>query len=260
MVGRGEAAITGFSLDQRQTSQLADIVAACAIADDDALPWDVLRQVQELLHADAITFAGFDTVLPHAWLHQSIEPSGYTGYGPETPTEALGNPFWRTYWTGPCSYADRTGDFGSVTTLSDFVKLPDVRAGATGQGPEYEREIIACIPGRTQGRHLRLIGLRQRGSDFTDVDRFFLALIRPHLEKAFRSGIRASEEPTTLSRRQLQIMRMVQSGLTNGQIAHRLELAEGTVRTHLNRIYARLEVPSRTAAVQKVFGASDSWP
>ena len=43
-------------------------------------------------------------------------------------------------------------------------------------------------------------------------------------------------------------MRFVADGYTNAQIARRLNLAEGTVRTHLNRIYQRLEVPSRTAA------------
>jgi DNA-binding NarL/FixJ family response regulator len=53
---------------------------------------------------------------------------------------------------------------------------------------------------------------------------------------------------------------MVQMGFTNLQIAHRLEMSEGTVRTHLNHIYARLQVTSRTAAVHEVFGISDDWP
>lgn len=53
---------------------------------------------------------------------------------------------------------------------------------------------------------------------------------------------------------------MVQAGLTNQQVANRMALSEGTVRTHLNNIYVRLQVPGRVAAVQQVFGVSDDWP
>jgi predicted ArsR family transcriptional regulator len=43
------------------------------------------------------------------------------------------------------------------------------------------------------------------------------------------------------------------AGHTNGQIARRLGVSEGTVRTHLQNIYARLQVSSRTAAVTRAF-------
>jgi DNA-binding CsgD family transcriptional regulator len=250
----------GLTLDTRVTSQLADIVDTCARTDDDALPWEALRQVQALVHADGIIFTGFDTVMPYVWLDQRIHPGEGTMYLSETPTEALGNPFWEDYWDGPCSYADRTGDFASVTTVGDFVSLPEVRAGAVAIDAGCQREMVACMPPSSPGRHLRVVCLRELGSDFTELDRFLLSLVRPHLERAFWSGVRAREASPALSRRQVQIMRMVQSGLTNRQIARRLDSAEGTVRTHLNRIYGRLGVQSRTAAVQKIFGPSEGWP
>ena len=43
------------------------------------------------------------------------------------------------------------------------------------------------------------------------------------------------------------------AGHTNDQIARWLDLTEGTVRIHLQNIYARLQVSSRTAAVTKAF-------
>ncbi|MEJ7741128.1 MAG: hypothetical protein WKF73_00470 [Nocardioidaceae bacterium] len=85
--------MSGFTLDARQTALLADITAACSVAGEDALPWEVLVQVQRLLHADAIEFGGFDTLLPHVWFQQNIEPTGEMWYNGETPTEALDNPF-----------------------------------------------------------------------------------------------------------------------------------------------------------------------
>jgi DNA-binding CsgD family transcriptional regulator len=44
-----------------------------------------------------------------------------------------------------------------------------------------------------------------------------------------------------------------------GPIATRMGLSEATVRTHMQNIHARLEVSSRTAAVQRVFGADENW-
>ena len=43
------------------------------------------------------------------------------------------------------------------------------------------------------------------------------------------------------------------AGHTNAQIAWRLGISEGTVRIHLQNIYARLQVSGRTAAVTKAF-------
>jgi DNA-binding NarL/FixJ family response regulator len=40
---------------------------------------------------------------------------------------------------------------------------------------------------------------------------------------------------------------------TNAQIGRRLGVSEGTVRTHLENIYRRLQVSSRTAAVTHAF-------
>ena len=46
---------------------------------------------------------------------------------------------------------------------------------------------------------------------------------------------------------------MVAAGHTNTEIARRLGVTEGTVRTHLQNIYERLQVSSRTAAVTRAF-------
>ena len=48
-----------------------------------------------------------------------------------------------------------------------------------------------------------------------------------------------------LTPRELDVVRLVSSGLPNKSIAHRLGLQEGTVKIHLHNIYRKLSVPNR---------------
>jgi len=52
-----------------------------------------------------------------------------------------------------------------------------------------------------------------------------------------------------LTPKELEIMQGVMQGLANRQIADALSITVGTVKIHLNRIYSKLEVKSRTQAV-----------
>jgi ATP/maltotriose-dependent transcriptional regulator MalT len=68
--------------------------------------------------------------------------------------------------------------------------------------------------------------------------------------------VNASSIPGTarqggLSSREAQIMTLIAAGHSNGQIAERLVLAEKTVKNHVNRIYAKLGVGSRPAAISR---------
>ena len=56
-----------------------------------------------------------------------------------------------------------------------------------------------------------------------------------------------------LTPRQWELLHLVAPGHTNAQIARRLGISDGTVRTHLENIYRLLNVSSRTAAVTRVF-------
>jgi DNA-binding NarL/FixJ family response regulator len=52
-------------------------------------------------------------------------------------------------------------------------------------------------------------------------------------------------------------MTLVANGRTNTQIARRLGISEGTVRTHLEHVFATLDVTSRTSAVLAALPDSD---
>jgi DNA-binding CsgD family transcriptional regulator len=56
-------------------------------------------------------------------------------------------------------------------------------------------------------------------------------------------------EPHGLSAREAEVMSLIADGQTNGEIAAHLFLAEKTVKNHVRRIYSKLGVGSRPAAI-----------
>ena len=59
---------------------------------------------------------------------------------------------------------------------------------------------------------------------------------------------RAIQPASPLTERELQILRLVASGMTNRAIAGKLKISEKTVARHLSNIFTKLDLPSRTAA------------
>jgi DNA-binding NarL/FixJ family response regulator len=124
------------------------------------------------------------------------------------------------------------------------------------QGLEHDLQL--CLPGpggraAGPGRTLRLSFWRGPGADFSERDRALLVLLRPHLHQAYLDAERRRHPVPELTARHWDLLRLLAAGHTNAQIARRLGISEGTVRTHLENIYGRLHVSSRTAAVTRAF-------
>jgi len=69
------------------------------------------------------------------------------------------------------------------------------------------------------------------------------------------STLLLSEQPSgvaMLTAREREVMRCVEEGLTNTQIAGRLWIQPTTVRKHLEHVFAKLGVGNRTAALSKL--------
>jgi DNA-binding CsgD family transcriptional regulator/protein-L-isoaspartate O-methyltransferase len=108
-------------------------------------------------------------------------------------------------------------------------------------------------PAAGPGRYVRLVWHRGPGPDFSERDRALLVLLRPHLHQAYLDAERRRHPVPRLTPRQNDLLRLLAAGHTNTQIARRLGISEGTVRSHLENIYERLGVSSRTAAVTRAF-------
>lgn len=58
-----------------------------------------------------------------------------------------------------------------------------------------------------------------------------------------------AQEPAKLSARERDVLLLVGRGLTNADIGRELHIGEATVKTHLLRVFKKLDVSDRTAAV-----------
>ena len=62
-----------------------------------------------------------------------------------------------------------------------------------------------------------------------------------------------SELPAGLTKREVEVLRLVAAGMTNKQIAGQLILSEKTVARHLSNIFTKIDVASRSAATAFAF-------
>jgi DNA-binding NarL/FixJ family response regulator len=119
-------------------------------------------------------------------------------------------------------------------------------------GDEHELQLTLPASGGP-GRTVRFYFLRGPGPDFSERDRALLVLLRPHLHQAYLDAERRRHPVPRLTARHWDLLRLLAAGHSNSQIARRLGITEGTVRTHLENLYRRLDVTSRTAAVARAF-------
>jgi len=70
------------------------------------------------------------------------------------------------------------------------------------------------------------------------------------LDTAAPAGFRSSDATVHLTAREMDVLRLVATGLTDADVAERLFLSRRTVSSHLTSIYAKLGVSSRSAATR----------
>ncbi len=216
------------------------------------LPWALLHLLKDLVPCDVLSVSGQDT--PH-WEFFAMQELPVVPLAPAEQAR-FDDAFRTHYWGSTCSYPDRTGDVLSVRRTSDHLSDREHRAEPMYQ--EFDRplgiehELMLCIDTGAPQRTLRLLFSRGPGLDFSWRDVALLTLLRPHLQAVYDASQRRHNGVPPLTGRQKQVLQYVAAGYANRQIARQLEVSEGTVRKHLENVYIRLEVSSRTAAVARL--------
>jgi DNA-binding NarL/FixJ family response regulator len=134
-----------------------------------------------------------------------------------------------------------------LTTYADDASIfPALRAGAVGyltkdaSAEEIEAAIRAVHRGQTwldpvvQARLVSALGTGDRGD----------AAGRPDPAGPPRRG------PGDLTARETEVLALIGEGLSNHEIGEVLVLGQATVKTHVNRIFAKIGVRNRAQAVR----------
>ncbi len=124
-----------------------------------------------------------------------------------------------------------------LTTFEDDIALiQGVKAGARGYllkgvSPETLLEAIRTVAGGGSYLYAPLVS----------------NLARDGIRESQRGDVPGILEP--LTERELEILRLMASGIGNREIAAALALSEGTVKNHVSSIFSKLAVSDRTKAV-----------
>ena len=136
--------------------------------------------------------------------------------------------------------------------LSDFLTRAELKRNPwyvevmRPSGTEFQLKVWLPASADTVRGFFFLRGPDER--DFDERDRALLTLLRPHLA-AIRERWERRFRPALLTVRESEVLTLVAEGLTNLEIAACLVVAPTTVRTHLENIFDKIGVHTRTAAV-----------
>jgi DNA-binding CsgD family transcriptional regulator len=162
----------------------------------------------------------------------------------------------------PCAVTKRVSDL-----------LPEAEFRRTPLYGDYYRSIridhVMAVPIYVDRRYLVSFVLNRSKRDFSDRDRAYLELIRPHLGDFYRLSVaasRAEHAPAprenaaysiahpaapALTARERDVLHWLAAGKTDRDIGAILNISPRTVHKHLQRIYEKLGVETRTAAVMR---------
>lgn len=82
------------------------------------------------------------------------------------------------------------------------------------------------------------------------------AVLDPQVQSRLLQGLRggapaaAAARPAGLTAREEEVLRLIAAGHTNRDIARTLVVSEGTVKTHINNLFAKIDVRDRAGAVR----------
>jgi len=98
------------------------------------------------------------------------------------------------------------------------------------------------IERQSHGKDQKLIGY---------ADRLLAASAQPVSRPPSKISHLKSTLVEPLSERELEVLHLIAEGFSNAEIAEKLVIAQGTVKRHINNIYGKLGVQSRTQAVAR---------
>jgi len=165
------------------------------------------------------------------------------------------HPLVRVHGRNPAAVTGRIDD---VVPQAEFRETPLYNDYYRAIGIDH----TMAVPIHVDRRLLVSFVLNRRGRGFSQDERDSLELIRPHLGHLYRlcSALdRSGWAPACawqLTPREQDVLRWLSAGKTDRDIGAILDISPRTVHKHLQRIYDKLGVETRTAAVARALASA----
>lgn len=240
----------------RTLQRAVALVDALADLDDPAsFPALVLPKLARLIGCDVITYN--EIGLDGGEVRYADYPCGIRA-------SAAGEAFTAHVHEHPLvAHYQMSGAPGPVK-ISDFLSQQQFhRLGLYAEfyrGLAVEHQMALALP--APGNQIVGLAFNRSHTDFTERDRAVLSALHGPLaaglerargrERARRAlAAQHLPEPSGLTSREAEILRLVAAGRTNTAIARTLDVSPRTIAKHLEHIYRKLGVTSRAAAVSR---------
>jgi DNA-binding CsgD family transcriptional regulator len=219
-------------------------------------PSELLSKLAALVCCESATYAEIDRVR----FERTFAAGAPADAGADGSEEAA---YWATVHEHPIrQHRIRTGELGAFK-IYDFVSARQLRR--TQFYTDFVRPVTpggfvmsVCLP--APRGYTRTFNFERGRADFGERERTLLDLLQPHLLQLritteVRHRARASAQALldgVLTERETEVLYRVAEGMRNREIAEALWIAPGTVRKHLDNIYAKLGVHGRAAATARI--------
>ncbi|MES5818223.1 helix-turn-helix transcriptional regulator [Streptomyces sp. RG80] len=244
------------TITERHLRMMLDVIDEARHDDSGGFPPpSLLDGLGRLVPCDLAEFSEVDLPTRRSLGFQAVE---YGGHYPEPDDEV----WWLHKHEHPhCADVERSHGHLDVGQLTDYMATREFRD--TALYTDYMRPFLAMMvvalptaPGR-----IRMYSVsRERDRPFSERDRLTLQLLRPHLNAVYHEAARRRRDPVRLTPRELDVLRAVAVGWGTEEIAGQFVVAPSTIRKHLENIFRKLGVSSRTAAVARVFPEPEPEP
>jgi DNA-binding CsgD family transcriptional regulator len=230
-------------------------------ADGDIFYADVLSGMRELIPCSDISFQLMDVAEKHISCLQ-VTDDGVQRTESVGVIDEFTHMFWQEFWeedgcAGPLSSGDYSSLLHQADTWSERA-WADTPLGSAFLALGVNDEVLVPMT-PLGGTDRRLLLFRDADSPpFSEREKAMLALARPHVAELHTRRDRELRGVPNLTPRQWEVLRQVARGASNTQIARTLGVSEATVRKHLENVFLRLDVQSRTEALARVMAFLDA--
>jgi DNA-binding CsgD family transcriptional regulator len=211
-----------------------------------------LTALLELVEADWVTYCAGPVGVERSTVVSEVgtRPSGHT---PELEAIFVTHYHGFTLGRRPAP-ACGVALIGDVTTERAWHRTAIYNEWCRAVHIEPQAKLIIGVPGSGIGRALMFDLADDAGRTFGERERTILTLIRPSFMRpiARAEAIRARHRALGLTARELEVLDLVRSGMTNGEIAGTLVVSPATIRSHLEHAFAKLGAHTRTEAIARL--------